>query len=181
MSRGAGTAGRILESTLANDTRRDPAVRPRRLAPTTPGTGAVYYPARLRRRIVALNRSVLDPDDPFFYVNQVASAVDRSDLVAVNHRVAAWLASYFDVLFAVNRALHPGEKRLVAFAQRECNMLPADFATDVDDLLRLTCAPNIQIVDRMKVMVQRLDEVIGDTAAERPPPASAATGRSGRA
>lgn len=118
------------------------------------------YPARLRRRIIALNRSVLDPNDPFSYVNQAAAAVDPGDLVAVNHRTAAWLASYFDVLFAVNRVLHPGEKRLVAFAMRECEVLPPDFATDVDDVLRLTCAPDIRLVDRMTSMLQRLDEVI---------------------
>lgn len=103
---------------------------------------------------------VLDPNDPFSYFHQAAAAVGHGDLVAVNHRIAAWFASYFDMLFAVNRVLHPGEKRLVTFAMRECEVLPADFATDVEDVLKLTCAPDIRLVDRMTSMLQRLDEVI---------------------
>jgi len=52
--------------------------------------------------------------------------------VNVNHRVAAVLASYFDILFAVNRALHPGEKRLLGQASRHCPQRPARMVEQVD-------------------------------------------------
>ncbi|WP_127754382.1 hypothetical protein [Devosia sp. 1566] len=49
---------------------------------------------------------------------QVIKAAQRGDAVAISHRSAAFLGSYFDVLFAANRATHPGEKRLVQLAAR---------------------------------------------------------------
>jgi hypothetical protein len=56
------------------------------------------------------------------------------DIVSVRHRTAAFLASYFDVLFALNRAPHPGEKRLVALATR-LPQVPTSLAEDVSSLV----------------------------------------------
>ena len=47
---------------------------------------------------------------------QIAHAVRRKNVVAVQHRTTAFLASLFDVLFAHHRAWHPGEKRLLDHA-----------------------------------------------------------------
>jgi Domain of unknown function (DUF4037) len=67
------------------------------------------YPELLREKIIAANhraiRGILSS-----YEAQIRKAAARGDLVSFNHRIAALVASYFDILFAVNRRLHPGEK-----------------------------------------------------------------------
>src|SRR5438105_2352364 len=83
------------------------------------------YPAALRRNIVEVNYPYLR-DHAYSFRHQLAQAIACHDAVSVNHRLAAWLGSYVDILFAVNRVLHPGEKRIVEFLARECATLPAE-------------------------------------------------------
>ncbi len=92
------------------------------------------YPEPLRRAIVAKNHPILR-DASFSYLHQIELALARDDAVSVSHRVAALLASFFDVLFAVNRLPHPGEKRLVEFALARCAHRPADLAGRVHAVL----------------------------------------------
>ena len=92
------------------------------------------YPSELIQAVVAKNFPVLGPIISS-YEDQIDSAFARQDIVSLIHRTAAWLASYFDIVFAVNRQYHPGEKRLLAQAAR----LPTSPANMVDDLTRV-CA-----------------------------------------
>ena len=92
------------------------------------------YPEGLRQAILARNVPLLRTAHGA-YLGQIAKAAKRGDLVSVNHRVAALLASYFDILFALNRKPHPGEKRLVALVQRDCPIRPASMETHVTHLL----------------------------------------------
>jgi len=103
---------------------------------------AVDYPEPLRRAIVAYNRPVLG-DMLTSYRAQLAKALDRGDLVSVNHRLAALLASLFDIVFAVNRVPHPGEKRILAHLAARCPSRPEGLAGDVAALLAAggTAAP----------------------------------------
>ena len=77
------------------------------------------FPEPLKRAIITKNHPVLRTVIPSYYA-QIKKAVDRSDLISINHRVAALLASYFDVLFALNTVLHPGEKKLLRWASNLC-------------------------------------------------------------
>ena len=81
------------------------------------------YPEELRRAIVAKNHPILRAMSSS-YLQQIEIAVQREDFVSINHRTAALLASYFDILFALNRLPHPGEKRLLHYAEALCAQRP---------------------------------------------------------
>lgn len=98
------------------------------------------YPEPLRRAIVAKNYPILRRNLSS-YLHQIECAYARQDWVSVQHRVAALLASYFDILFALNRLSHPGEKRLVAFAQKHCAKLPDKMAGHIHQLIGATLTP----------------------------------------
>ncbi len=87
------------------------------------------------------------------YTDQIEKALKRSDLLSLNHRLAALFASYFDVLFALNRTPHPGEKRLLAYASR-CVALPENMVTDVEAVLR---APPETVMGELTRLLDRLD------------------------
>lgn len=84
----------------------------------------------------------------------------RRDAVSVNHRIAALLASYFDILFALNRVLHPGEKRIVALAQDACTLLPTSMAEDVTGVVAASGRARGAVVSRLERLLDRLDEVL---------------------
>ena len=109
------------------------------------------------RAIVAHNHPVLR-GILTSYRTQIAKAVARDDLVSVNHRLAALLAGYFDILFAVNRVPHPGEKRLLAHAATLCPSLPADMAADVTAALAAAGAAPGELLVHLDRLLDRLDE-----------------------
>ncbi len=113
------------------------------------------YPEALRRAIVAKNYPILrNTHSSYFY--QISRAVSRGDPVSVNHRIAALLASYFDILFAVNRLPHPGEKRLVEIVVKRCARVPVGFVEQVNGL-----AVGIEdVVVKVNELLDRLDELL---------------------
>ncbi|AIO18314.1 hypothetical protein KQ51_00426 [Candidatus Izimaplasma bacterium HR1] len=57
---------------------------------------------------------IMDKMPSLYY--QVEKAILRNDLLSLNHRTTEYFAIYFDILFAVNRKTHPGEKRMLEMA-----------------------------------------------------------------
>lgn len=98
----------------------------------------VPYPKQLKENIIQRNRNLLSGTMPA-YQYQIAKAVGRNDRVSIVHRTAAFMESYFDVIFAVNELTHPGEKRMVNLCKQQCKILPENFEKNIqklfDDLL----------------------------------------------
>lgn len=93
------------------------------------------YPEKLRQAVVRYNRPLLRSTISSYWV-QLKKAADRNDLMSLNHRLAALLASYFDIVFAANRLLHPGEKRLLTTALATCESFPDGFEANLTATLR---------------------------------------------
>ena len=93
----------------------------------------IPYPQKLKENIISKNLKLLSGMLPS-YDTQIAKAEKRKDLVSVNHRVTEFLASYFDILFALNEMPHPGEKRMQLICARECKILPQGFEENLNRL-----------------------------------------------
>lgn len=117
---------------------------------------AVPYPEELRTAIVRLNHPVLRAAIPA-YANQLAKATERGDLVSVNHRLAGLLASWFDLVFAVNRVPHPGEKRLIEAVRLRCASTPAQYAEDVMEILGTATTDPGGLAGRIGRLLDRTD------------------------
>ncbi|MBQ2824975.1 MAG: DUF4037 domain-containing protein [Clostridia bacterium] len=92
----------------------------------------VPYPQELKKNIIKKNMSLLSGMLPS-YDGQILKALRRRDIVSVNHRTSAFMESYFDVLFALNEATHPGEKRLVNLSKK-LSILPEKFEENINKL-----------------------------------------------
>jgi hypothetical protein len=114
------------------------------------------FPEPLVRSIVAKNRPVLGGGMQSCYLAQMKAAIARDDLISLNHRVAAWIASYTDILFAVNRSYHPGEKRLLMYLQG-LPELPEKALEDVSRLCALAGSLSSLIIEQVSPMLQSLD------------------------
>lgn len=122
------------------------------------------YPEPLARAIIGLNRPVLREVLPS-YAHQITQAAARDDRLAVHHRVAVFLASYFDVLFAVNRTTHPGEKRLLDHAAA-LERVPARLRAKISGLLEdAAVAPN-RLAPRIEALCDDLDALVARHAPE---------------
>jgi hypothetical protein len=121
----------------------------------------VPYPAALRRAVVARNHPLLR-DNLSSYAAQLAAAERRRDRASLCHRTAALLASFFDVLFALNELPHPGEKRLLAFAEQRCPRRPDGLPALVEGLVATAGSGEGSVRARVDALVDPLDALLRD-------------------
>jgi predicted nucleotidyltransferase len=113
----------------------------------------VPYPDELVKAIIAKNFPLLK-GSLAAHPKELYKALDRSDLTTAHRRIEAMLNSYFDVLFALNRELHPGEKRNVAYAET-LTLRPNHMKEDVEALL----------IERKPLPIQKIVErLVGELA-----------------
>jgi predicted nucleotidyltransferase len=119
------------------------------------------YPRGLLQAILRMNRPVLGGGMQSCYLKQIRAAIFRQDPVSLNHRVAAWLSSYFDILFAINGKFHPGEKRLLMYVE-ELAHRPKSVLLDIQQLCALAGRLEIPIAAHLEHMLERLDEMLSE-------------------
>ncbi|WP_302631484.1 hypothetical protein [uncultured Clostridium sp.] len=81
----------------------------------------------------------------------------RNDLVSINHRLSAFIASYFDILFAINEIPHPGEKKLIDIIENQCNIKPENFK---ENLEKVFIEGNDKILKNLDIIVDNLEVVL---------------------
>lgn len=119
----------------------------------------IPYPDKLKNNIICKNFRLLTGNLPS-YDTQIKKALVRKDMVSVNHRTAAFLESYFDIIFAMNKLTHPGEKRMVQYAKEQAEILPADFEENLDKLFQSMFVDSEKAVQTLGKMTIELEKVI---------------------
>lgn len=117
------------------------------------------FPEALRKDIIAKNHPLLRNIIPSYF-NQISKAVIRDDGLSINHRLAAFFASYFDVLFALNGLTHPGEKQMLKFALENCRILPDNLAEMVPEILGQSLSKPLKALDSMNILIENLDNIL---------------------
>lgn len=120
---------------------------------------SVPYPQELKQNIISRNRTLLRGSMPA-YEDQIKKAVKRHDLVSINHRVAAFMESYFDLLFALNEQTHPGEKRLMQLCTDRCRILPKNFQTNLMQLFTHLYTKPEMIAGDLDIILSELEKIL---------------------
>lgn len=120
----------------------------------------IPYPQKLKENIISNNMKLLSGMLPSFDT-QIQKAETRKDFVSINHRVTEFLASYFDILFALNEMTHPGEKRMQSICSKECKILPNNFDENLNKLFHGMFRENISpIIQEIVAELKKIEEEI---------------------
>lgn len=119
---------------------------------------AVSYPEGLRRNIINRGLELLSGKLPS-YDQQILKAYKRNDYFSINHRTTAFLETYFDIIFAINRITHPGEKRLIEKTKASCRILPKDYEENIMKLLNRDYKNEEELALLLKDLVDNLQDI----------------------
>jgi len=116
------------------------------------------YPRELKENIIDRNMRLLRRALPA-YETQIKKAVERRDIVSINHRITEFIASYFDVIFALNETTHPGEKRLIPYCEKNCKLLPENFAENLNRLFSDIAEPQ-NVTGDIDTIISELEKIL---------------------
>lgn len=116
---------------------------------------SVPFSKELKENIISKNLRLLTGNLPS-YDKQILKAFNRGDFISVNHRMAAFIESYFDIIFAVNELTHPGEKRMISYAKEHAKILPKDFEENMNVLLNSMGSTLENVENNLKNIIDNL-------------------------
>ncbi|MDE6408002.1 MAG: DUF4037 domain-containing protein [Anaeroplasmataceae bacterium] len=119
----------------------------------------VAYPQQLRSNIITKNSALLNGFLPSYF-DQIKKAIARDDKVSINHRTTEFLASYFDIIFALNYMTHPGEKRLISICKKECKILPEKFEENLNMLFDTMFKDTKMFMHILRDIIDKLEIII---------------------
>ncbi|MBD5500006.1 MAG: DUF4037 domain-containing protein [Lachnospiraceae bacterium] len=119
----------------------------------------VPYPDELKDNIIQQNLRLLRGNLPAYDL-QIKKAIIRKDWVSVNHRTAAFLESYFDIIFALNKLTHPGEKRMVQYAKEQAEILPVNFEENLNCLFQNLFTDSALVLQTLAAITSAVENII---------------------
>lgn len=117
------------------------------------------YPEPLKQAILVKNYPVLRSVIPSYFV-QIKKAIARRDLISINHRLAALLASYFDVLFALNGVTNPGEKKVLNYVMAHCSTVPAGLQQQMAGIFKAAAIGDDALLHQLDDLLAGLDDLL---------------------
>lgn len=119
----------------------------------------IKYPDELKQNIIKKNYPLLKLKMPSYYY-QIEKALKRNDFISINHRVAALLASYFDIIFAVNEIAHPGEKKILKIIKDNNFKVPVDMEKNINNILKYATSVDSKILLEIDSLIDNLDALL---------------------
>ena len=121
------------------------------------------YPTELQQNIIKRNLMLMK-DKPFAsYYEQIEKAINRNDINSINHRISAFVASYFDIIFAINKHLHSGGKRLIDYVKNNCKIIPNNFETNLQKLFKQPNNDTLNILNNiiyeLKILLKKEEKL----------------------
>lgn len=123
-----------------------------------------YYPNELKKNIILQNIKLIDDKMPSLSY-QIKKAIKRNDIISINHRIAEYLAIYFDILFAINERFHPGEKRLLEYLDK-LDIAPINVKENIKRLLESGNENSKEKIEKIDELSIELNKLVKDMYPE---------------